>query len=77
MSGGLFVDLGGFRRYFGLCKFWCQFDDCALDIVRSVLWVELVPVVEVGHHAAHDFEAVGVECPSHVTEVVDAGLGGV
>ena len=69
--------LGAFSRCFGLRKFWGEFYNHGFDIVCAVLWVELVPVVQVTHHAAHDFEAVGAEGPSHVTEVVDAGLGGV
>ena len=69
--------LGVFSRCFGLRKFWCQFDDCALDVILTVLRVELVPVVEVGHHAAHNLVVVGAERPAHVAEVVDAGLGGV
>ena len=81
---GLFGDLGGFSailgvssRCFGLRKFWCQFDDCALDVILAVLWLELVPVVEVGHHAAHNLVVVGAERPAHVAEVLDALDGGV
>ena len=68
---------GVFRRCFGLRKFWGEFYNCGFDIILTVLWVELVPVVQVRHHAAHDFEAVGAECPAPVVECIDAAAGGV
>ena len=77
MSGGFSAILGVFRRRLGLCKFWGQFHNCAFDIILTVLWVELVPVVQVRHHAAHDFDAVGAECPAPVVECIDAAAGGV
>ena len=61
----------------GLGEFWGEFYDCGFDIVGAVLRLELVPVVEVGHHAAHNFEAVSLQRPAHVLEVVDARYGGV
>src|SRR5699024_8942274 len=69
--------LGVFRRCFGLCKFWGEFYNCGFDIVGAVLRLELVPVVEVGHHAAHNLVTVGTEGPFHVLEVLDALEGGV
>ena len=77
LGGGFLVILGAFRRCFGLCKFWGEFYNCGFDIVGAVLWVELVPVVQVAHHAAHDFHAVSLQRPAHVAEVLDAGGGGV
>ena len=77
MSGGSFVDLGVFRRCFGLCKFWGEFYNCGFDIVGAVLRLELVPVVEVGHHAAHNLVTVGTEGPAAILEYFDAGNGGV
>ena len=69
--------LGVFRRCLGLCKFWGQFHNCAFDIILTVLWVELVPVVQVGHHATHNLVVVGAECPAPVVECIDAAAGGV
>ena len=69
--------LGVFRRCFGLCKFWGEFYNCGFDVSGAVLRLELVPVVEVAHHAAHDFHAVGLQRLAHVAEVLDAGFGGV
>src|SRR5699024_2160506 len=69
--------LGVFRRCFGLCKVWGEFYNCGFDIVGAVLRLELVPVVEVGHHAAHNLVTVGTEGPFHVLEVLDALDGGV
>ena len=69
--------VGVLRRCFGLCKFWGEFYNRGFDIVGAVLWGELVPVVEVGHHAAHNFVTVGAKRPAQVAEVIDAGNGGV
>ena len=69
--------LGAFSRCFGLRKFWGEFCDCCFDIFGTVFRCDLVPVVQVRHHAAHDFEAVSLQRPPHVAEVLDAALGGV
>ena len=71
MSGGFLVILGVFRRCFGLCKFWGEFYNCGFDIVCTIFRLELVPVVEVAHHAAHNLVAVGLQCPAHVAEMLD------
>ena len=77
LGGGFSAILGVFRRCFGLCKFWGEFYNCGFDIVGAVLRLELVPVVQVAHHAAHNLVAVGAECPAAILEYFDAGDGGV
>ena len=69
--------LGAFRCCFGLCEFWGEFCDCCFDIVCTIFRLELVPVVEVAHHAAHNLVAVGLQRPAPVAEYFDAGFGGV